>query len=436
MKNSSDKRVRIFSAGTVFPVGTPPIRNASVAVVGDRILNVGERKAVLAEYPGSEELRWEGVLMPGLVNAHSHLQYTGFSELGVVTHSGFEEWSMAFDEMYTRKAPVEDWHAMAMAGAGQAIRSGTTTIADICTDLAALSVLEDAGLPGMIFLEVMGGSWSDWVAGGRKDFLDQLDKVTKVKSDRISVGVSPHAPYSLDTRVLADLADIGITMGMKLHTHLAESNWEDDYYRDGKGPLADFVVSIWPEFQILKESGSGLKALEYTAGTGLFAADTYIAHGIYIDGPGRAILRENDVPVALCPRSNIIIGLDPPPIAAYLEEGNRICVGTDSLSSSPSLDLLEDVKLLRELAIDQGYRNPDLSSRLLAAATIDGAKVIGRDTADAGIGVIEAGRRADFAVFAVDAAPENVEETIVTSGAGNCVATVIGGETVHGSPEA
>ena len=142
---------------------------------------------------------------------------------------------------------------------------------------------------------------------------------------------------------------------------------------------------------------------------------------------GRRRLAAAGTSVALCPRSNLTVGIDPPPVADFLREGVPFCVGTDSLGSNASLDLLADVALLRRLAVDGGDSGDELDRRLLAAATIGGAAALGL----AGeLGALTPGRRADLAVWDVD--PSVPERALVTSGAGACVATVVGGELRHG----
>lgn len=427
MGSRDDAVTHVASADVVIPIGAPPLDRASVATRNGLILEVGDREHILRRYPEAEERRWAGVLMPGLVNAHTHLQYTLFAELGATKHAGFEEWSVAFDHVYRDRSETEDWLGAAVLGAGMALRSGTTTIADICTDIAAMGALRDAGLSGYSFFEALGCDWVEWANGSREQFLDQVNAARASETGSWRVGISPHAPYSLDTPVLADIAAISRASGMRLHTHLAESEFEDVYYRAGIGPLADFVATFRPGFEVLADGGTGLSSAEFASQTGLLDTACHVAHGIYLDAEGRSILRDTCTPVALCPRSNATIGLSPPPIADYLSEGNSICIGTDSLSSSPSLDLLEDVRLLRDLAIEQGYDAPDLSSRLLAAATVGGADALGMDRAG-GVGLIESGRRADFAVFSVDTSSKEAESYVVAAGAGNCTATIVGGE--------
>ena len=123
-----------------------------------------------------------------------------------------------------------------------------------------------------------------------------------------------------------------------------------------------------------------------------------------------------------------MIGLAAAPVADYLREGHEIAVGTDSLSSSPSLDLLADVAALAELATSQGYADADLHERVLYAATVGGAAVLDR----ADIGALREGMRADLAVFDVKVAEgEDPRTALVTRGEGSCTLTVIGGDVRH-----
>lgn len=142
----------------------------------------------------------------------------------------------------------------------------------------------------------------------------------------------------------------------------------------------------------------------------------------------RALLRARGTSVALCPRSNRVIGLDPPPVAAYLREGSAISVGTDSLSSSPSLDLMADVMELYEIARAQGYAKADLHERLLAAATLGGAHAMGLDIGARRWGYLAVGTVADLAFFDVTSRDErDTLAELVEAGAGKVAATFIEG---------
>jgi len=431
MSATETDQITVHSADVVVPVVSPALDNGAVAVQDGKILVVGSRDHVMDVVAPSQETRWDGVLMPGLVNAHAHLQYHGMAELGQAVHADFEAWSVAFDDMYDSIHESEDWSAAAIAGASEALRQGTTTIADICTDLGAVDALPRAGLSGISFFETLGHTAEQWAQSERSVFLDSLDAFAPLLDAGFRVGVSPHAPYSIDTAVLADVAEIGRALGLRVHTHLGESTFEDDYYRTGTGPLADFVATFGRDFEILTNGGVGKSAGEFAFELGLLGDGCHVAHGIYLGSDDRKLLRDTGTAVALCPRSNATIGLDEAPVADYLAEGNHICIGTDSLSSSPSLDLLEDLKALHDIATRQGYTKTDLAHRLLRAATIDGAKAIGMDVGEFRVGALEPGRQANVAVLALDTEAHEAEQEIVARGAGACVATIVGGDVAR-----
>jgi cytosine/adenosine deaminase-related metal-dependent hydrolase len=142
---------------------------------------------------------------------------------------------------------------------------------------------------------------------------------------------------------------------------------------------------------------------------------------VHLDSDDRARLRTAGTPVALCARSNAVLGAGEPPIAAHLAEGNPFCVGTDSLASSPSLDLLDELRALGALARAQGYTADDLPRRLLTAATLGGASALGQD----GGGVLREGTRADIAVFEVASPSAHPHGELLRSG--RCLLTLVGG---------
>ncbi|MEG8035092.1 amidohydrolase family protein [Sphingomonas sp. LR61] len=183
-----------------------------------------------------------------------------------------------------------------------------------------------------------------------------------------------------------------------------------------------------PSFRALRALGFGASATAFVDRLGVLGPDCHIAHGVYMTAADRALLRARGTAVALCPRSNAVIGLDPPPVADYLREGSPIAIGTDSLSSSPSLDLMADVTALHRIARAQGYGHRDLHERLLSAATLGGAHAMGLAVGPDRIGHLAVGARADLAVFDVDArtVPDALAE-LVEDGAGRASATVIRG---------
>lgn len=403
--------------------GRPPLADGAVAVADGRITAVGPTDDVLDSLGDRhvEVRETHGALTPGLVNAHTHLQYSDMAAVGLASHAGFESWMSAFMQLYPLP---RDWGASAAAGAALCVRSGTTAVAEIVTDAAAGSAVADAGLHGIAFWEVLGWTARAWAVDGESTVRAQLAALPSPPA----TGLSPHAIYSLDTSVIRDLSTLAAALGVRQHIHAAESAWEDAYVRTGTGDLAErWRANGRGEFALLRGGGSGKGVIHYLDDLGALSPTTHLAHGIYVDADDRRLLRERGVSVALCPRSNAVIGLDPPPIAAYLRERNAIAVGTDSLSSSPSLSLLHDVAALHRLAVAQGYRDPDLHERLFAAATAGGAHALGMD---ADTGALREGLRADLAVFAVSSTdPRDALAELVEEGPAEAALTVIGGRT-------
>lgn len=414
----------VYSADLVLPMTAPAILDGAVAVRHGRILHTGDRAWVLALLADRgevfSEIHLDGVLMPGLVNAHSHLQYTGMAEVGRGQYNGFDDWGDAFDVVYQRP---HDWHADAVAGARQMIAAGITSVADIVTDAEALPVLGETGLGGITYWEVMYWTNEDWRARGRDLVLSELDSIPVTPG----AGLSPHAPYSLDAVPLLELPDLSRQRGLRTHIHLGESALEGE--RPGTDPSAPWRGAHLPSFRSLRDAGFGASATEFVDQLGVLGPDCHVAHGVYMTETDRALLRARGTAVALCPRSNAVIGLDAPPVAAYLREGSAIAVGTDSLSSSPSLDVMADVAALVEIARQQHYTHRDLHERILSAATLGGARAMGLDVGPDRTGHLAVGARADLAFFAVDGSSvADGLAAVAEAGAGRAVATIIAGE--------
>ena len=414
--------VTVYSADLVIPVTGPRIVNGAVAVRGDRIMHVGDRGWVVQSLRENgidfAEEHWAGVLTPGLVNGHTHLQYTGMAEVAKRTYNGFDDWSVAFDTVYEGR--THDWGAAAARGAKLAFASGTTAAADVVTDTAAASALHDAGMHGIAYWEVMGWSNDEWQQTGRDQTALQLDTMPATPG----VGVSPHAPYSLEVQPLLDVPDLVRGRGMRLHIHLAEAHMELEH-QSNHDEWAEMGAE---SFRALRHRGVGVSSTQFVDHLGVLGPDCHIAHGVYMTDRDRSLLRARGTSVALCPRSNEVIGLDMPPVAAYLREGNLICVGTDSLSSSPSLDPLADVALLYKIAREQGYGDRDLHQRLFNAVTLGGATALGLGVGPQRIGQLAVGALADLAFFDIDAAdPDAALAELVEAGAGSCRRTIVAG---------
>ncbi len=416
------------------------IRDGAVLIVDGQVRDVGERAALLRRAGDTVRVRnHRGVMTPGLVNAHSHLQYTSYADLAA---SGlpFSPWIAA---MVERRAvtTAEQWAESTRIGAHLALRSGTTAVADIVTDAPALAPLARSGLRGISYVEALGADDAQWDDARRRDVAGMLDAAPAGRA----TGVSPHSLYTLSRRAFAESTALGRDRGLRLHTHLAESADEVEFVALGSGLLAELAGHAGWQMDVVMCGGAArTPAVEMDALGGL-GPDVHVAHGVHCDADDRALLRERGSAVALCVRSNRILKAGRPPIADYLAEGSPIALGTDSLASSPSLDLLEEARAARDLAREQGYDGHDLDQRMVQAATLGGAFALGLDgrprpdgTSADTVGVIAPGALGDLAVFDVpteagsgSGTSYDVFAALIDHGAGHCRATVLGGTLVH-----
>lgn len=408
----------------IVPVAGDPIREGVVAVQDKRVAWLGERAALPGRYSTLALRKVEGVMLPGLVNAHTHLQYSHFQALGVERYQNFEHWCEDFEEHYDTVADPQYWTESAAYGAELSVRAGTTVFSDIITHDEARGAFTRYGCTGIEFLEVIGALHDNWLNGEREAFLDRLQTPSKAQT-----GISPHALYSVDPEVTRDLARLGQQRGLRLHSHLAESSEEESLYQHGGQAVLEIYGPLREQFALSRSGGAGMDAGQLADSIGLLNPHTHVAHGIYLDRPQRDLLKNAGTRIALCPRSNATIGLAQAPVAAYLQEGHDLCVGTDSLASAGSLDLMDDLALLHAIALEQGYEGSDLAQRLIEAVTAGGARALG--LFDQGYGSIAPNGPADIAVFNLSAAPEDLFNTIVLKAAGRCVLTMVAGEVVH-----
>ena len=399
----------VHCAPVVLTMTGPPILDGAVLVENDRVAWVGERRDV----PGARVREWPGVMTPGLVNAHAHLEYgPAFSHLA----SGglpFADWILQLGQVRSDFTDLE-WQVQARGSAHQLLKSGTTAVADIVTRGPAIVVAGSLGLQGISYGELAGVDGAGWPVARQK-----LERI--LATGGRERGVSPHTIYSLSSQVFRDMVALARSGGMRLHPHLAETADEAEWALTGTGPFQEFAARFGFVFE-LSGVGAGKSAVAHCADLGGLGADVHVAHGVHVDAPDRALLREHGTVVALCTCSNAVLQAGEAPVADYLSEGSPVAIGTDSLASVPDLDLLAEARATRDLVRRQGLEHPE--EALVHALTLGGAQALGMD-----LGTLREGGRADLAVF--DVPTDEPFRDLIEHGAGRCVATVVGGRLVH-----
>ncbi|MGE0454373.1 MAG: amidohydrolase family protein [Vicinamibacteria bacterium] len=369
--------LRTLRAGWVVPVTSPPIRDGLVAIAGDRIAWVGAASDPAAPRGPCEDLG-PGVLLPGLVNAHCHLELSWLA--GRLAGGDFVGWVAALV-----KLRVEEREEIARDAAGTAIRGlldgGTVAVGDVSNALRHLDLLAGAGLRSVVFLEIL--AWDPARAAASLEWAEArlAGLPPGLRGSGVEVRIAAHAPHSVSPLLLRGLAEKGGPAAI----HLAESPAEVEFLRDGGGPWAEFL-----EERGLGHVGfepAGRSPVAHLESTGALHAGLLAAHCVQVDAADARRLARSGARAVLCPRSNQTLGVGLPPLPMLQRAGVGLALGSDSLASSPSLDVLEDAALLH-----RAYPEIDPLA-LVRMATLGGAEALGLDE----LGALEPGRLARLA---------------------------------------
>ena len=402
--------MRLLSADWLIPVEGEPIAGGAVAVGDDgRIAAVGTS----AELGAGE--RFDGcVIAPGFVNCHTHVEYAVYAGFG--DGLPFVPWIGLHIRRKSTLA-LDDMRAIAELGAWECLRSGVTTIGDCSFAGATAEAAAATGLRATVFLEVFGED-----ASALDRFHEHAARIEPALSERVRLGISPHAPFTCTIAVYEAAAALGLPM----QTHLAESPAERPWLVEGAGdwtPLAELLVPPPGE--------TGVRLL---ARAGLLGPTLSAAHGVHLDAEEIDLLAAHGVGVAHCPRSNGFLGCGVAPLAEFLEAGLPVGIATDSPAATPSFDLFEELRAAMVGARAREQRPDALTAaRALELATLGGARVLGLD---AEIGSLAPGKWADLAVISLAGSPlEPVEDPVAAVVLGGSpervVATLVAGETCY-----
>jgi len=382
-----------LTASWVLPVTGPPIRDGRVAIDGGRVAWVGR-----AGDPGEPEgpLRdlGRGILLPGLVNAHCHLELSHLAGLRA-GGAGFVPWVESVVASRGRIAEED-----VLCATAEALRfledRGTVAVGDVSNALAHLDLLAASRLSGVVFLELLA-----FDPARAEAVLAWADERTAAVLPRLRPGLevrlAAHAPHSVSPALFRRLVERGGPAAI----HLAESKDETAFLAGGGG--------AWPAFLERRGLGHvalappGLSPVRYADRLGALHEHLVAAHGVQVDAADREILARRGVHVVLCPRSNRNLAVGTADVPAFLAAGVRLALGTDSLASVETLDVLDDAVLLhREF--------PDLDpAAIVRMATLGGAEALGLGD----LGAIAPGKRAALA-FAADDSTADPHEILLS----------------------
>jgi cytosine/adenosine deaminase-related metal-dependent hydrolase len=375
-----------LSARHVLPIDAPPLRDASVIIDGDRIVDV-----VPGVKSADATFLNDAVILPGLVNAHTHLEFSDLTAPLGTACGRFSDW--VAEVIHWRRSRDTDpisaanWRTAAIQrGLAESVRSGVTTVGDIAT--APFSAAGYAATSGLVvaFAECLG--LTRWRAEGQEAVVRQHLGDKRLARPDVVWGVSPHATYTVRRDLLDRLCAWSAAERLPLAMHVAESREELQLLDAGTGPLRELLgeLNAWDATAI--KAGTGPS--DYLQQLAL-AHRAIVIHGNYLTSDDVEFLaqRRDRMAVVFCPRTHQYGGHGTYPLWQMLAAGVTLALGTDSRATSANLDLFEDMRLV---ARQFEYISPETIVRL---ATMGGASALG--CADR-VGSLSAGKRADLVV--------------------------------------
>jgi 5-methylthioadenosine/S-adenosylhomocysteine deaminase len=354
--------------------------------------------------PEAELLEYrDAVLVPGLVNCHTHLELTHLA--GQNREDDFTRWIRRVREL-KQETKAEQFLAAAKQGVRDGWARGVTCVADTGDSGAPLRALQELGGRGIYYQEVFGPDPAqvDESMVGLRSAVASLRAVLAVQpSSRLTLGVSPHAPYTVSAPLYRAVAEYARSDGMPMAVHLAESRAESELVRDGAGPFADALARRGITFEAQRVS-----PVAYLHRLGVLLPGTLCIHCVQIDVADIALLKTANASVAHCPSSNRAHHHGKAPLAALRAAGVPTGLGTDSVVSVGKLDLWAE-------AGAAGLEADDA----LRMLTLEGARALGWE---AEIGSLEVGKAGDLAILTGLGRPLPPSAALLT---------VIGGRVVH-----
>ena len=406
---------RRLAARWVLPIAGPPVECGAVLLGPDgRVEAVGPDAAVPRppDVPGEDFAG--GILLPGLVNTHTHLELTGF-DLGP-PEPDFGDWIgrvRAIKE--TRSA--EEFLAAARLGLADCYATGVTTVADTGDSGSVIRAMAEAGASGTAYQEVFGphpAQMAESLAGLRA----RAEALGRFAGGRVRLGLSPHAPHTVSGPLYAAVAEWAAGDGLPLAVHLAESRAESELLENGSGRFAE----AWRRREIPIPGGPGRSPVQWLDQYGVLGERTLCIHVVQAGSADLRRLAHRGCAVAHCPLSNAAHGHGAAPLAGFLRHGLRVGLGTDSVLSVSRLDLLAEARAASALA------GLDAESAL-ALCTLGGAAALGLDGE---IGSLEVGKWGDCVVLRSSAAAAgSPTERALESGRDDVIATFVGGRDVY-----
>lgn len=422
--------MQMLAANYVLPISSPPICDGAVVVEAGEIVAIGTRDELAARFPAVEiEDFGEAAILPGFVNCHSHLEITSMrGALDDVEHD-FAAWLLKLNAL-REKLSGKEIRAAALFGAREGAAAGVTCFGDIGRyGVAGFEALKAVGLRGVVFQETEFSPEDKTADADFEKLIAKFETLRSSETEKVRAGISPHSPYTVSPRLLEMLAEYSMTNDVALSIHAAESADELELLQSGTG----FFTEIYKKYNFEWQSPR-CTSIEYLDRLGVLAAKPLLAHCLTVSPSDINRIAASGSAIAHCPKSNAKFGHGYAPLEQFLNAGISVGLGSDSVASNNTCDMLEESRFATLAARNRMGRERFISAReMLETATLGGAKALGLDDK---IGTLEPGKQADIVVVSLANAaqqPINDLETalVFASNARDVLVTVVAGNEVY-----
>ncbi len=386
----TEHRRTAYLARWVLPISTPPIRDGVVIVDGDRIEAVGRQVDLVGSVSSAQVLDLgEAALLPGLVNAHTHLELTAMR--GFLEGLDFREWLRILTLARRDCFDADSLRDACRFGLLEALSQGITCCADTTESGQSIHAMHEYGVRGVGYVEVFGPDPAQ-CDGSIEGLKRAVNALRPNDTALVRTGVSPHAPYTVSADLFRATAQWARDEALPVAVHIAESAAETEFVRDGTGPFADRLRAR--NIAVTPQARSPIALLH---DTGILGTQPLLIHAIQVGGEDLDLVLEHGATIVHCPISNAKLGQGIAPVERMRARRIPLGLGTDSVASNDRMDLLSEA---RQAALFQALQlsTPDALSahEALALATIGGARALGLGDQ---VGTLEVGKQADLAAF-------------------------------------
>jgi 5-methylthioadenosine/S-adenosylhomocysteine deaminase len=393
-------------------------------------VGVGTREHLSQKFPDAEHEDFGGAaILPGFVNCHSHLEITAMRGFLDSVEHDFRSWLLTLNT--TRENLTnEDIEVAAIAGAVEGARAGVTCFGDVGRyGKAGLEALKTVGLRGVLFQETEFSPDNKTAEDDFEKLKEKFHAMRELQTELVEVGLSPHSPYTVSRKLFEKIAAFALAERIKLSIHAAESTDEDALIRNGEG----FFIDVYKKFGVAWEVPQ-CSSIEFLSRTGILEARPLLVHCVTASETDIDLIAQSVSRIAHCAKSNAKFGHGYAPLEQFLDAGFAVGLGSDSVASNNTCDLLEESRFAALAARNRpGRKRFITAAEALEAATLGGAKALGLDDK---IGTLAVGKQADIAVVSLaNVAQQPVNDIhaalVFASNARDVVMTMVAGKEVY-----